>query len=43
MAWRGAGIDAPDRTLDQPFFIAWDVEPALHPGAVVIDDLAIDT
>ncbi|HEX6843732.1 MAG TPA: VOC family protein [Actinomycetota bacterium] len=31
--WRGAGIDAPQRSLDLPFFIAWDVPPGLHPGA----------
>jgi hypothetical protein len=36
VAWRGAGIDAPGRSPDLPFFIAWDVEPALHPGAAEV-------
>lgn len=36
VAWRGAGIDAPTRTLDRPFFIAWDVPPELHPGAAAV-------
>ncbi|HEX6131322.1 MAG TPA: VOC family protein [Actinomycetota bacterium] len=29
--WRGAGIEDPRRTLDLPFFIAWDT-PDAHPG-----------
>jgi catechol 2,3-dioxygenase-like lactoylglutathione lyase family enzyme len=33
VAWRAAGIDDPDRTLDLPFFISWNVPPPLHPGA----------
>jgi hypothetical protein len=33
--WRGAGIDAPERELWLPFFIAWDVPPELHPGRAV--------
>ncbi|MEP6476345.1 MAG: VOC family protein [Actinomycetota bacterium] len=30
--WRGAGIDAPQRAPGLPFFIAWEVPPARHPG-----------
>ena len=37
VAWRGAGIDDPARTPDLPFFIAWDVPEALHPGATPIE------
>ena len=29
--WRGAGIEDPRRTIDLPFFIAWDT-PDMHPG-----------
>jgi hypothetical protein len=32
LRWRGAGIDAEERELWLPFFIAWDVPPGLHPG-----------
>ncbi len=32
VAWRGAGIEDPAREPGFPFFIAWDVVPALHPG-----------
>lgn len=32
LAWRGAGIEDPRRTPDLPFFIAWDVPAASHPG-----------
>jgi hypothetical protein len=31
--WRGAGIDERGEELWLPFFIAWDVPAALHPGA----------
>jgi hypothetical protein len=37
LAWRGAGIDDARRTPDLPFFIAWDVPPALHPAAAPLD------
>jgi hypothetical protein len=33
VAWRGAGIEDPRRSPEQPFFIAWDVPRELHPGA----------
>jgi hypothetical protein len=36
VAWRGAGIDEPSRSLDRPFFIRWDVPPAMHPGAATV-------
>lgn len=32
LRWRGAGIDAEERDPWLPFFISWDVPPALHPG-----------
>lgn len=32
LRWRGAGIDAEERDLWLPFFIAWDVPAELHPG-----------
>jgi hypothetical protein len=31
--WRGAGIEERAGELWLPFFIEWDVPPALHPGA----------
>lgn len=31
--WRGAGIEERGPDLWLPFFISWDVPPALHPGA----------
>ena len=31
--WRGAGIEERGHDLWLPFFISWDVPPALHPGA----------
>ena len=34
VSWRGAGIENPVRTPDLPFFIAWDVPVALHPGSM---------
>ena len=37
VSWRGAGIDDPARTADLPFFIAWDVPEALHPGETPIE------
>ena len=37
VSWRGAGIDDARRTADLPFFIAWDVADALHPGATRVD------
>ncbi len=33
LSWRGAGIEDPRRGPDLPFFITWDIPPALHPGA----------
>ena len=36
VSWRGAGIEDPRRTLDLPFFIAWDGPPDQHPGATRI-------
>ena len=36
VTWRHAGIDDRARTLDLPFFIAWD-DPALHPGRPAAD------
>jgi hypothetical protein len=36
LRWRGAGIDAADRDLWLPFFIAWDVPPGLHPGHTAV-------
>jgi hypothetical protein len=36
LRWRGAGIDAEERDLWLPFFIAWDVAPELHPGRTPI-------
>ena len=38
--WRGAGIDQRGDELWLPFFIAWDVPPALHPGAAVAEHRA---
>lgn len=35
VAWRHAGLDDEERSLDLPFFIAWD-DPAAHPGAVSV-------
>jgi hypothetical protein len=37
VSWRGAGIEDPRRTVDLPFFIAWDGPPAMHPGATPVD------
>jgi Glyoxalase-like domain len=37
LRWRNAGIDDPDRAPGLPFFIAWDVPDALHPGRVPIE------
>ena len=37
VSWRGAGIEAPARTPDLPFFIAWDMPEELHPGATPIE------
>ena len=37
VAWHSAGIDAPSRTPDLPFFIRWDVPPGAHPGDQVAD------
>jgi len=37
VSWRGAGIEAPARTPDLPFFIAWDMPEDLHPGATSIE------
>jgi catechol 2,3-dioxygenase-like lactoylglutathione lyase family enzyme len=34
ISWRGAGVEAAARSPDVPFFIAWDVAPDLHPGAI---------
>ncbi|MBA3691348.1 MAG: VOC family protein [Actinobacteria bacterium] len=36
LRWRGAGIDAEERELWLPFFIAWDVPAELHPGRTVV-------
>jgi catechol 2,3-dioxygenase-like lactoylglutathione lyase family enzyme len=42
--WRGAGIEDPRRTIDLPFFIAWET-PDTHPGRMPVlhpaGDLAI--
>jgi hypothetical protein len=37
VAWRGAGIEDPDRPRWLPFFIAWDVPPGRHPGRSAAD------
>jgi hypothetical protein len=37
VAWHSAGIDAPSRTPDLPFFIRWDVPPGAHPGDQAAD------
>jgi hypothetical protein len=37
LRWRGAGIEDDDRDAWLPFFIAWDVPAALHPGRTPID------
>jgi hypothetical protein len=37
LRWRNAGSDDPQRTPELPFFIAWDVPDALHPGRVPIE------
>jgi hypothetical protein len=37
VAWRSAGIEAPSRTPDLPFFIRWDVPPGAHPGDQAAD------
>jgi Glyoxalase-like domain len=37
LRWRNAGIEDPDRAPGLPFFIAWDVPDALHPGRVPIE------
>ena len=36
LRWRGAGIEDDDRDAWLPFFIAWDVPAALHPGRTPI-------
>jgi Glyoxalase-like domain len=36
VSWRGAGIEDAARTSDLPFFIAWDVPVALHPGSMPV-------
>jgi Glyoxalase-like domain len=36
LRWRGAGIDAVERELWLPFFIAWGVPPELHPGRTLV-------
>ena len=42
LRWRGAGIEDPGREAWLPFFIAWDVPPALHPGRSAIHhDVAV--
>jgi hypothetical protein len=35
--WRGAGIEERGDDLWLPFFIDWDVQPGLHPGAAPAD------
>jgi hypothetical protein len=35
VGWRSAGIEDPKREPGFPFFITWDVPPALHPGRTV--------
>ena len=35
--WRGAGIEDDHRAAWLPFFIAWEVPSALHPGRTAID------
>jgi hypothetical protein len=35
--WRGAGIEDRGDELSLPFFIAWDVPPGLHPGAMPVE------
>jgi Glyoxalase-like domain len=37
LRWRGAGIEERGNELWLPFFIDWDVPPALHPGAAPVD------
>ena len=37
LRWRGAGIEDTDRDAWLPFFIAWDVPAALHPGRSAIE------
>ena len=37
VSWRGAGIEDARRTVDLPFFIAWDGPPELHPGAASVE------
>ena len=34
LRWRGAGIDDEAREPWLPFFIEWDMPPALHPGRI---------
>jgi catechol 2,3-dioxygenase-like lactoylglutathione lyase family enzyme len=36
ISWRGAGIEAAERTPDLPFFIAWEVPAGSHPGAAAV-------
>ena len=37
LRWRGAGIEDADRDAWLPFFIAWDVPAAQHPGRSAIE------
>jgi Glyoxalase-like domain len=37
LRWRNAGVDDPDRAPELPFFIAWDVPDAIHPGRAPIE------
>lgn len=38
IAWRGAGLDDPRRTLDRPFFIEWTLSaPVTYPGRTAAD------
>ena len=37
LRWQGAGIEDADRDAWLPFFIAWDVPAALHPGRAAIE------
>ena len=41
LRWRGAGIEDGARDAWLPFFIAWDVPAALHPGRTAIDHDAV--